>query len=67
MSGRMDSMTPAEYEAGKAKGFQIIDLGKAPSIDKALYVRLEDVNRAMTGWIKKIRCFSYVPEAVVLI
>ncbi len=53
MSGRMDSITPAEYEAGKAKGFQIIDLGKAPSIDKALYVRLEDVKPGYDGLNKE--------------
>ena len=49
----MDSITPAEYEAGKAKGFQIIDLGKAPSIDKALYVRLEDVKPGYDGLNKE--------------
>lgn len=52
MTGRMDSMTPAQFAAGEAEGWDIVDLGKAPSIDGARFVQLEDVKPGYDGLSK---------------
>lgn len=43
LSGRMDSITPAQYQAGAAEGYTVIDLGKTATIDGASFVELKDV------------------------
>ena len=45
----MESMTPAEYAAGKAKDYKIVDAGPAPAIRGAVYVDLAKVNGEVEG------------------
>ncbi len=49
LSGAMVSMTPAEYRAGKAKGYQVLDVSPAPTIRGARYVELGKVNKELEG------------------
>lgn len=49
INGTMESMTPAEYAAGKAKDYKIIDASPAPSIRGAVYVDLAKVNGEVEG------------------
>lgn len=49
MSGEYESMTPAEYAAGKAKGYRVIDASPAPAIPGAMWVDLAKVNGPIPG------------------
>lgn len=49
LSGVMDSMTPAEYQSGAAKDYQVIDASKAPAIRGARYVDVTKVNGPVEG------------------
>lgn len=49
LSGELISMTPAEYLAGKAEGYRVIDAAPAPSIPGATFVNLTDVNGEIPG------------------
>ena len=49
INGNLVSMTPAEYAAGKAKDYKVIDVGLAPSIRGAVYVDLSKVNGEIEG------------------
>lgn len=49
MSGAMVSMTPAEYQAGKAKGYTVVDASKQSSIPGARFIELEKVNGPVEG------------------
>ena len=49
LEGRYESMTPAEYLAGKAKGYKIIDVSPAPAIPGAKWVDLAKVNGPIEG------------------
>ena len=49
LDGQLVSMTPAEYAAGKADGYTVIDAGPAPSIRGAVYVDLTAVNGEIPG------------------
>lgn len=50
LEGVMDSFTPAEYLAGKAEGYRIIDVNPAgPTIAGAAYVDLVKVNGEVPG------------------
>ena len=49
LNGTMDSMTPAEYAAGAAEDYRIIDVAPAPSIPGAFYVQLETVTGPVEG------------------
>lgn len=49
LNGDMVSMTPAEYAAGKAKGYRILDAAPAPSIRGAEYIDLAKVNGELPG------------------
>ncbi len=49
LEGTMVSMTPAEYADGKAKGYQVLDVGPAPSIRGAKYIELGKVNGELEG------------------
>lgn len=50
LEGVMDSFTPAEYLAGKAEGYRIIDVNPAgPTIPGAAYVDLVKVNGEVPG------------------
>lgn len=49
LSNKLISITPAEYLAGKAKDYRVIDAGLAPSIRGAKYVDLAKVNAPIEG------------------
>lgn len=49
ISGEMVSMTPAEYAAGKAKGYKVVDVCPNPQIAGAVYVNLSSVNGPIDG------------------
>ena len=49
MSGAYESMTPAEYAATKARGYQVIDVSPAPAIPGAKWVDLAKVNGPIEG------------------
>ena len=49
LEGRYESMTPAEYLAGKAKGYKIIDVSPAPTIPGAKWVDLAKVTGPIEG------------------
>ncbi len=49
LEGRYESMTPAEYLAGKAKGYKIIDVSPAPAIPGAKWVDLAKVTGPIEG------------------
>ena len=49
MSGAYESMTPAEYAAGKAKGYKVIDVSPAPAIPGAKWVDLAKVTGPIEG------------------
>ena len=49
LDGTMVSMTPAEYEAGKAEGFKVLDVAPAPTIHGAEYIELGKVNGELEG------------------
>lgn len=53
INGTLVSMTPAEYAAGKAKGYKVIDAGLAPSIHGARYVDLSAVHGEIEGLDKE--------------
>ena len=52
LNGDLVSMTPAEYAAGKAEGYRIIDASPAPSIPGAKHVDLTKVNGEISGIAK---------------
>lgn len=50
LEGVMDSFTPAEYLAGKAEGYRVVDVNPAgPTIPGAAYVDLVKVNGEVPG------------------
>ncbi|MCI7812703.1 MAG: FAD-dependent oxidoreductase [Lachnospiraceae bacterium] len=49
IEGTLVSMTPAEYAAGKADGYRVIDVAPAPSIPGADYVNLAKVDGELPG------------------
>ncbi|MGM9668779.1 MAG: FAD-dependent oxidoreductase [Faecousia sp.] len=49
LSGEYESMTPAEYAATKARGYQIIDVSPAPAIPGARWVDLAKVTGPIDG------------------
>ena len=49
LSGALVSITPAEYAAGKADDYRVIDVGQKPSIYGATYVELGKVNGPIEG------------------
>lgn len=49
LNGSMASMTPAEYAAGKAQGYRILDVAPAPSIRGSEYIELAKVNGELPG------------------
>lgn len=49
LDGTMVSMTPAEYLAGAADEFRVVDASTAPQIPGAVYVKLEEVNGPVDG------------------
>ena len=49
LSGVMDSMTPAQYAAGEAKDYTVIDVNPQPTIRGAKFVDLAKVNGPIEG------------------
>ncbi len=49
LDGELISMTPAEYGAGKARGYRILDVAPVPSIRGARYVELDHVTGELEG------------------
>ncbi|MGM9553075.1 MAG: FAD-dependent oxidoreductase [Faecousia sp.] len=49
MSGAFETFTPAEYAAGKAKSYRVLDAHPAPSIPGAKWVELSKVNAPLDG------------------
>lgn len=49
MSGAYESMTPAQYADGKAKGYKIIDVSRTPAIPGAQWVNLSQVKGPIEG------------------
>ncbi len=49
MSGAYETITPAEYAAGKAKDYRVIDVSPAPTIPGATWVDLAKVNGPVEG------------------
>ena len=49
LDGLFNSMTPAEYAAGKAEGYTVIDANPQPAIRGARYVDLPSVNGPLEG------------------
>lgn len=55
LSGVMDSMTPAQYANGDAKGYTVIDVNPQPTIRGAVFVDLSKVNGPLEGIEKDAR------------
>lgn len=53
INGTLVSMTPAEYAAGKAKDYKVIDVSPVPTIHGATYVELGKVNGEIEGLSKE--------------
>lgn len=49
LNGDLKSMTPAEYAAGKAEGYRVLDVAPAPTIRGAEYIELANVNGDLPG------------------
>ena len=52
LSGRLDSMTPAQYAAGEAEGYRVLDVSKTPSIEGAPHIGLAEVTGPIDGFDK---------------
>lgn len=53
LSGELESFTPAEYAAGAARGYRVIDVQPAPSIPGAEWVDLTKVTGPLEGFGKE--------------
>lgn len=53
LNGTLVSMTPAEYAAGKAEGYKVVDVAPEPTIRGAFYVNLGAVNGEIEGLDKE--------------
>ena len=49
LTGAMVSMTPAQYAAGEAEGYRVLDVGKVPGIPGAHWVDLSKVDGPLAG------------------
>ena len=49
LSGKLETFTPAQYAAGEAKDYQVIDAQPAPAIPGAKWVNLAQVNGPLEG------------------
>lgn len=50
ISGRFETFTPAEYAAGKAEDYCLVDVSIQPTTEGAPYVELTDVNGPIEGF-----------------
>lgn len=53
LDGSLDSMTPAEYAAGAAEGYRLVDCSIQPSIKEAPYIDLNKLTDAVDGFGKE--------------
>lgn len=53
MDGRIVTMTPAEYAAGQAEGYKVVDTQPEPAIRGAFYVNLSQVHGEVEGLDKE--------------
>lgn len=53
LDGILVSMTPAEYAAGKAEGYRVVDVQPEPSIDGTFFVNLAKADGEIEGLDKK--------------
>ena len=49
LEGKINSITPAEYQAGAAKGCRVVDAAPAPAVHGATFVQLETLNGPVEG------------------
>ena len=49
LAGKLDAMTPAQYAAGEAEGYRILDVSKAPSVEGAQHIGLTEITGPMDG------------------
>lgn len=49
MDGDMDSITPAEYAAGAAEGYEIVDCAQAPALEGRRYLDLTAIDGEVEG------------------
>ena len=49
LSGKLETFTPAQYAAGEAKDYQVIDVQPAPAIPGAKWINLSQVNGPLEG------------------
>ncbi len=52
LNGSLVSMTPAEYAAGRAEDYRVVDVSSTPSVRGAVYVDLAAVNGPIEGLAK---------------
>lgn len=50
LQGKFETFTPAEYAAGEAEGYRMIDVSIQPATEGAPYVELTDVNGLIDGF-----------------
>lgn len=49
MNGAFETITPAQYQEGKAQGYRIIDASVSPSIEGAMYLDLTKIHGEVEG------------------
>lgn len=52
ISGELDSFTPSEYQAGAAKGYQVIDVSRSPAIKGVPYFDVKSIQGGLPGFDK---------------
>ena len=52
LDGALESITPAEYAAGAAEGYEIIDCAQAPALPGRRYLNLPDIKGEVPGLAK---------------
>lgn len=52
LSGEFETITPAEYQAGAAEGYRVVDASMKPSIEGAPYLDLTAVHGEVEGFSK---------------
>ena len=49
LSGKMVSMGPADFQAGKAEGYQVVDVGQVPAVEGAPYLDFTALPNGLEG------------------
>jgi len=53
MDGTLETMTPAEYAAGEAEGYKVMDVSLQPSVEGAPYVDFTKIEGEVEGFAKE--------------